>query len=97
MAVNGESPEEVIRFYEESVPDLRARIVANQIHTRILEEVGRRHGIRVIDAARENIRRGAKGRGPGIDPGLKGGAPMEGRGRPPMVPRGEGRGMRRFK
>jgi lysophospholipase L1-like esterase len=51
MAVNEDSPEEVIHFYEALVPDVRARIVANQIHTRIVRAVGRHLDVRVIDAS----------------------------------------------
>lgn len=57
------------------------------------DEVAQRLG---TDAARDNVRRGATGRNPTVTPGTMGPkAPMEGRGRPPMMPRGEGRGMRR--
>ncbi len=51
MAVNAGSPEDAIRFYEASVPDVRARIVANQIHTRVVRAIGERYGSSVIDSS----------------------------------------------
>lgn len=39
MAVNDESPEDVIRFYEETFPDIRARMLANRMHTKLVLEV----------------------------------------------------------
>ena len=51
MAVNAQSPEEVIRFYEALVPDLRARILANQLHTRLLRRLARELGATFIDAS----------------------------------------------
>lgn len=51
LAVDGQSPEEVIRFYEVMFPDLRARILANRLHTRLLGEIGRATGVTVIDTS----------------------------------------------
>jgi lysophospholipase L1-like esterase len=51
MAVNAESPEQAIRFYEAIVPDVRARIVANRIHTEVVLDVGRRLGVRTLDTS----------------------------------------------
>jgi lysophospholipase L1-like esterase len=44
MAVNDASPEEAIRFYEQAFPDLRERVLANHLHSRLVLEVplGRR-------------------------------------------------------
>lgn len=51
MAVDHESPEEVIRFYEAAFPDVRARILANRLHSRIVREVGRGPGVFAIDTS----------------------------------------------
>ncbi len=55
MAVNGESPEEVVRFYEFTVPDVRMRIRANELHNRMVLSLSDRPGVQVIDT------------GPGVD------------------------------
>jgi len=49
MAVNTESADEVIRFYEPVFPDLRARILANRLHTLLVRQVGEKYGVPVID------------------------------------------------
>ena len=36
MAVDDESPEDVVRFYEQTFPDIRARMLANRMHTRLV-------------------------------------------------------------
>jgi len=51
MAVNAQSPEEAIRFYEALVPDLRARILANQLHSRLVRRLARELGAIEIDAS----------------------------------------------
>lgn len=51
MAVTPESPEAVILFYEPVFPDLRARILANRLHTLLVKEIGKDHGVRVIDTS----------------------------------------------
>jgi lysophospholipase L1-like esterase len=51
MAVNAESPEDAIRFYEETVPDVRLRIAANRIHSQVVFAIGRRFGVPVIDTS----------------------------------------------
>ncbi len=51
MAVNAASPEQAIRFYEAIVPDVRARIVANRIHTEVVLDVGRRLGVPTFDTS----------------------------------------------
>lgn len=52
MAVNSESPEEAVRFYEAVVPDVRARIVANQIHNEIVRAVGEAMNVSVLEATK---------------------------------------------
>ncbi len=49
MAVNTESAEDVIAFYEPVFPDLRARILANRLHSLLVRQVGEKHGVPVID------------------------------------------------
>jgi len=39
MAVDENSPEDVVRFYERAFPDVRARMLANQLHTRLVLDV----------------------------------------------------------
>jgi lysophospholipase L1-like esterase len=39
MAVNEDSPEDVIQFYEQTFPDVRLRIFANRLHTRLVREI----------------------------------------------------------
>lgn len=39
MAVNDDSPDEVIRFYEQTFPDVRARMLANRLHTELVLSV----------------------------------------------------------
>ena len=39
MAVTPESPDAVIRFYEPVVPDLRAGILANRLHTQLVTQI----------------------------------------------------------
>jgi lysophospholipase L1-like esterase len=51
MAVNDRSPEEAIRFYERVFPDVRARLLANRIHTRVVEKVGRLDGAVAVDTS----------------------------------------------
>jgi lysophospholipase L1-like esterase len=51
MAVNADTPEDVVRFYEETFPDVRARVVANALHNRIVEELGASAGVTAIDTS----------------------------------------------
>jgi len=51
MAVDQNSPEEVIRFYEAAFPDVRARILANRLHSRIVHEIGRSPGVFALDTS----------------------------------------------
>jgi len=49
LAVNAESPDDVVRFYEAGFPDVRAAIALNRLHTRLVEQIGRELGVQVID------------------------------------------------
>jgi lysophospholipase L1-like esterase len=49
LAVNAESPDSVIRFYEAGFPDVRVAIFLNEMHTRLVKELGRAGGVPVID------------------------------------------------
>lgn len=51
LAVDGGTPEEVIRFYEERTPDVRSQILANQVHSRIVRLVAREEGAHVLDTS----------------------------------------------
>jgi lysophospholipase L1-like esterase len=51
MAVTPNSPDEVIRFYEPIFPDLRARILANRLHTLLVHQIAENHGALVIDTS----------------------------------------------
>jgi lysophospholipase L1-like esterase len=51
MAVNAESPDEVVRVFESAFPDVRARILANRMHDRIVRAVARVHGAVFVDAS----------------------------------------------
>jgi lysophospholipase L1-like esterase len=51
MAVNAQSPEDVVAFYAESFPDVRSAIVANQLHTRLLREIATPPSVHFIDTA----------------------------------------------
>jgi lysophospholipase L1-like esterase len=50
MAVNGDSSEEAIRHYETAFPDVRARILANRMHSEIVRQLGRRPEILALDS-----------------------------------------------
>jgi lysophospholipase L1-like esterase len=49
MAVNASSPRDVVEFYALSFPMVRPLIVANALHTSLVEELGRREGVTVVD------------------------------------------------
>lgn len=51
MAVTPESPEAVVRFYEPVFPDLRARILANRLHTLLVNQIAKDFSLRVIDTS----------------------------------------------
>jgi len=51
LAVDASSPEEVIEFYELMFPDIRARVLANRLHTRLVREIGSTYDVRVIDTS----------------------------------------------
>jgi lysophospholipase L1-like esterase len=51
MAVNADSPEDVVRFYELGFPDVRLRMLANQLHTRLIREIPLGPGVVTIDTA----------------------------------------------
>jgi lysophospholipase L1-like esterase len=51
LAADASSPEEVIRFYEKAFPYVRTQLLANQLHTRLVREIGERHELRVIDTS----------------------------------------------
>jgi lysophospholipase L1-like esterase len=51
MAVNTESPEQALRLHEGLVPDLRARILANRLHTRLVRELAERLHVVGIDTS----------------------------------------------
>jgi hypothetical protein len=53
LAVNSGSPEEALRLHEGLVPDLRARILANRLHSRLVNELGRSLGVLAIDTSRD--------------------------------------------
>jgi hypothetical protein len=53
LAVNAESPEVAIRLHEGLVPDLRARMLANRLHTRLVHELARSLRVTAIDTSRE--------------------------------------------
>jgi hypothetical protein len=41
----------VVRFYELMFPDVRARSLANRLHTRLVRETGAEYGLTVIDTS----------------------------------------------
>ena len=51
LAVDRSSPEEVVGFYELMFPDIRARILANRLHTRLVREIGSAYDVPVIDTS----------------------------------------------
>jgi lysophospholipase L1-like esterase len=51
LAVDRSSPEEVIEFYELMFPDIRARMLANRLHTRLVREIGSAYDVPVIDTS----------------------------------------------
>lgn len=51
MAVTPESPDEVLRFYEPVFPDLRARILANRLHTLLVRQIGEAFDVVTIDTS----------------------------------------------
>lgn len=51
MAVTTESPEEALRLHETLVPDLRARILANRLHSRLVLELAQSLGVVGIDTS----------------------------------------------
>jgi lysophospholipase L1-like esterase len=51
MAVNASTPDEVVRFYEPAFPDLRARLLANRLHNRLVVEIAALEGIPAIDTS----------------------------------------------
>lgn len=51
MAVDERSDPEQIRYYERSVPDVRARIWANRMHSEIVRELGRGPDVQAIDTS----------------------------------------------
>lgn len=51
MAVNEASPEEAIRFYEETFPDVRGRMRANRLHNHLVRDLGTRRGVPAIDTS----------------------------------------------
>jgi lysophospholipase L1-like esterase len=53
LAVNAESPEAAIRLHEGLVPDLRARMLANRLHTRLVHELARSLRVTAIDTSRD--------------------------------------------
>jgi lysophospholipase L1-like esterase len=53
LAVTSGSPDEVVRFYELMFPDIRARVLANRLHTRLVRETGAEYGVPVIDTSSE--------------------------------------------
>jgi len=53
MAIDGSSPEEAIRFYEAIFPDARVRERANELHNRLVRELGPLLGVRVVEATPE--------------------------------------------
>ena len=53
LAVKSDSPEEVVRFYELMFPDVRARVLANRLHTRLVKETGAEYDVTVIDTSRD--------------------------------------------
>ena len=53
MAVKSDSPDEVVRFYELMFPDIRARVLANRLHTRLVRETGKQYDVAVIDTSRD--------------------------------------------
>ena len=51
MAVNEDSPEDAIRFYEAAFPDVRARIFANRVNSRILRGIEHPPEIVIVDTS----------------------------------------------
>lgn len=51
MAVNEDSPEDVIQFYEQTFPDVRLRIFANRLHSRLVREIPLGPGVVTIDTS----------------------------------------------
>ena len=53
LAVNADSPEVAIRLHEGLVPDLRARMLANRLHSRLVLEAARSLPVIPIDTSRD--------------------------------------------
>lgn len=51
MAVTPESPDEVVRFYEQVFPDVRLRILANRMHSRLVRDIPIGLGVVPIDTS----------------------------------------------
>lgn len=51
MAVNEDSPEDVIQFYEQTFPDVRLRILANRLHSTLVRWVPLGPGVVTIDTS----------------------------------------------
>jgi lysophospholipase L1-like esterase len=51
MAVDATTPDEVVRFYEPAFPDLRARLLANRLHSRLVREIATSQRIPAIDTS----------------------------------------------
>lgn len=51
MAVKEDSPEDVVQFYEQTYPDIRLRIFANRLHTRLVREIPLGPGVVTIDTS----------------------------------------------
>jgi lysophospholipase L1-like esterase len=51
MAVNADSPEDVVQFYEQTFPDIRLRIFANRLHTKLVREIPLGPGVVTIDTS----------------------------------------------
>jgi lysophospholipase L1-like esterase len=49
LAVNADSPEDVVRFYEAGFPDVRGSIELNRLHSKLVRAIGREQGVPVID------------------------------------------------
>lgn len=51
LAAEASTPEDVIRFYELAFPDVRMRIFANELHTRLVRSVADAYDLTLIDTS----------------------------------------------
>lgn len=53
LAIDEDSPEEVVRFYERVFPNARSALLANRLHTRLVRGLAAEAGVSFVDATPE--------------------------------------------